>query len=269
MAAFLDKEPESRKEKAINIAKQFGYIIEPLDINKSGVVWEISEDGKTLIQPLTSIKGLGMAAIEQILNNRPFKDVEDLLFKEEIAYSKLNKKSLDALWRAGAVDNLMDDRFTGRKHFWSACVVERPKNLKRFNENLELYRPEGDFTEEEIIQFKTELTGVFPINLVISTETVEKLQEKFVPPISEYDPGLQVCWFIPRKVIPKKTKNGKLYWIVETIDSNNESTKIRCWGIKPEKDKIFLNRPYMARLKFDEQWGFSTYAIGKTFRLLG
>jgi len=269
MAAFLDKEPESRKEKAINVAKQFGYNIEPLDINKSGVVWEISKDGKTLIQPLTSIKGLGMAAIEQILNNRPFKDVEDLLFKEEITYSKLNKKSLDALWRAGAVDNLMDDRFTGRKHFWSACVVERPKSLKKFNENLELYRPEGDFTEEEIIQFKTELTGVFPINLVISTETVDKLQEKFVPPISEFDPALQVCWFIPRKVIPKKTKHGKLYWIVETIDSNNESTKIRCWGIKPEKDKIFLNRPYMARLNYDEQWGFSTYAIGKTFRLLG
>jgi len=269
MAAFLDKEPESRKEKAINVAKQFGYNIEPLDINKSGVVWEISDDGKTLIQPLTSIKGLGMAAIEQILNNRPFKDVEDLLFKEEITYSKLNKKSLDALWRGGAVDNLMDDRFTGRKHFWSTCVVERPKSLKKFNENLELYRPEGDFTEEEIIQFKTELTGVFPINLVISTETVDKLQEKFVPPISEFDPALQVCWFIPRKVIPKKTKHGKLYWIVETIDSNNESTKIRCWGIKPEKDKIFLNRPYMARLNYDEQWGFSTYAIGKTFRLLG
>ena len=70
-------------------------------------------------------------------------------------------------------------------------------------------------------------------------------------------------------MIAKKTKNGKLYWIVETIDSNNESVKIRCWGIKPEKDKIFLNRPYMARLKYDEQWGFSTYAIGKTFRLLG
>jgi len=269
MAAFLDKEPESRKEKAINIAKQFGYIIEPLDINKSGVVWEISEDGKTLIQPLTSIKGLGMAAIQQILDHRPFHEVEELLFKEEITYSKLNKKSLDALWRAGAVDNLMDERFAGRKHFWSACVVERPKSLKRFNENIELYRLEGDFSEEEIIQFKTELTGVFPINLVISTDMVTKLQEKFVPPISEFDPGLQVCWFIPRKVIPKKTKNGKLYWIVETIDSNNESAKIRCWGIKPEKDKIFLNRPYMARLKYDEQWGFSTYAIGKTFRLLG
>ncbi len=269
MAAFLDKEPETRKEKAINIAKKYGFKIAPLDINKSGTVWEISDDGKTLIQPLTSIKGLGMSAIEQILDHRPFKNAEDLLFRDGVSYSKFNKKALDALARGGALDQIMDDRFTGRKHFWSACIVERPKNLKKLLENIETFRPEGDFSEEEIIQFKTELTGVFPINLVIKAETVEKLQEKFIPPISEFDTALEVCWFIPRKITPKKTKNGKLYWIVETIDSNNELTKIRCWGVKPEKDTIFLNRPYMAKLRYDEQWGFSTYAIGKTFRLLG
>jgi len=269
LAAFLDKEPESRKEKAINIAKKYGYDIAPLDINKSGVIWEISEDSKTLVQPLTSIKGLGMAAIEQILNNRPFKDAEDLLFKEDVIYSKLNKKSLDALCRGGALDNLSDDRFTGMKHFWSACIVDRPQNTKKLAENMETYRPEGDFSEEEIIQFKTDLTGVFPINLVINNETVQRLQEKFIPPISEFDPALSVCWFIPRKITPRNTKNGKLYWIVEVIDSNNELTRIRCWGVKPEKDKILLNRPYMGKLKYDEDWGFSTYAVGRTFKLLG
>ena len=128
-----------------------------------------------------------MAAIEQILDHRPFTNAEDLLFREGLSYSKFNKKALDALCRGGALDNIMDDRFTGRKHFWSACVVERPKSLKKFLENIEMFKPEGDFTEEEIIQFKTELTGVFPINLVIKAETVEKLQEKFIPPISEFD----------------------------------------------------------------------------------
>jgi len=269
MAAFLDKEPETRKEKAINIAQKFGFDIAPLDINKSGVVWEISDDGKTLIQPLTSIKGFGMAAIEQVLNHRPFATAEELLFNEEVVYSKLNKKCLDALCRGGALGSLLDDRFTGMKHFWSACIVDRPKNLKRLGENIETYRPEGEFSEEEIIQFKTDLTGVFPINLVIGPEKIQKLQEKFVPPISEFDPELTLCWFIPRKIIERKTKNGKLYWIVEVIDSNNESTRIRCWGIKPHKDTIHINRPYMAKLKYDDNWGFSTYAVGKTFRLLG
>jgi DNA polymerase III subunit alpha len=269
MAAFLDKEPETRKEKAINIAKQYGFDIAPLDVNKSGTVWEISQDAKTLIQPLTSIKGLGMAAIEQILANRPLNNAEELLFNEGITYSKLNKKCLDALCRGGALDNIVDSRFTGRKHFWSACIVDRPKNLKKLGENIELYRPEGDFSESEIIQFKSDLTGVFPMNLVIKPETIQRLHDKFVPPISEFDRELQVCWFIPRKIVPKKTKKGKDYWIVEVIDSNNELTRIRCWGIKPEKDRVHLNRPYMARLKYDENWGFSTYAVGKTFKLLG
>jgi len=268
MAAFLDKEPEKRKEKAINIAKSYGFDIEPLDINRSGVVWEISEDGKTLIQPLTSIKGLGMAAIEQILNNRPFTTAEDLLFREEVVYGKLNKKSLDALCRSGAIDDLVDARFTGRKHFWSACIVDRPKSLKKFKSNIEMYKPEGDFTQQEIIQFKADLTGVFPINLVIDEVTIARLQEKLVPPISEFDRELLICWFIPRKITEKKTKNGKPYWIVEVIDNNNELTKIRCWGVNPERDRIYVNRPYMAQLKYDEQWGFSSRAIGRTFKLL-
>ena len=125
-----------------------GFKIQPLDINSSGTVWEISDDGKTLIQPLTSIKGLGDKAIEQILNHRPFNTVEELLFNDDIVYSKLNKKALDVLVRSGTLDSLIDDRFSGRKHFWSAAVVDRPKKEKKLHENIELYRPEGDFTVE-------------------------------------------------------------------------------------------------------------------------
>jgi DNA polymerase-3 subunit alpha len=269
LAAFLDKEPESKKENAINIAKSLGYKIAPVDVNTSGRTWEIGQDGKTLIQPLTSIKGFGESAMEQVLDNRPFTDIEDLLFREEVRYAKLNKKALDALCRAGAMDSLIDDRFTGRKHFWSASVVDRPKTKKKFHENIDLYRGEGDFTEEEIIQFKTDLTGVFPMNLVISIETIEKLKEKFIPPISEFDEALQICWFIPRKVIPKKTKKGKDFWIVEVIDSNNETEKIKCWGVDPRKDKIHINRPYMSRLQYCPKWGFSTRSVYRNFRLLG
>ena len=84
MAAFLDKEPETRKEKAINIAKSQGFDIEGLNINTSGKVWEISEDGSTLIQPLSSCKGIGDAAIEQILAHRPYNTIEEFLFTEEM-----------------------------------------------------------------------------------------------------------------------------------------------------------------------------------------
>ena len=267
-AAFLDKEPETRKEKAINIAKSLGFQITPLNINTSGTVWEISPDGATLIQPLTSIKGLGEAAIAQILSHRPFRTVEELLFNKEVTYGKLNKKALDALCRAQALNDLVDERFTGLKHFWCACVVDRPKNEKKLNENVEMYRLEGEFEDEEKIQHLVDLTGVYPMNLVLTAALREKLESKYIPRISEYDPDLQLVWFVPRKIIPKKTKNGKDYWIIEVIDDSSAMTRIRCWGVKKTRDVLLVNRPYLARLDYSQDWGFSTRSIRHNFRML-
>tara|TARA_R110002020_G_scaffold6878_12_gene29207 strand:- start:9596 stop:13048 length:3453 start_codon:yes stop_codon:yes gene_type:complete len=270
MAAFLDKEPESRKEKAINIAKSYGFTIEKADLNVSGMVWEISpEDNMTLIQPLSSIKGLGDKAIVQILAHRPFATVEELIFNEEIVYSKLNKKALDVLIRSGAADVVMDDRFTGRKHFWSSVAVNRPTSKKKLNEQIDLYKEEGEFTEEEEIENIVSLTGIFPLHLVLDGPVQDRLDELYIPPISEYDRDLGLVWFIPREIIPKQTKNGKTYWIVSAIDGNSNITKFKCWGVNPDRDRIHINRPYMARLDYDEQWGFSTRSIRKTMKLLG
>jgi DNA polymerase-3 subunit alpha len=268
LAAFLDKEPETRKEKAINVAKSFGMEIKSLDINSSGRVWEISEDGTVLIQPLSSIKGLGEAAIDQIISNRPFENVEEFLFNENIVYSKLNKKSLDVLCRSGTLNSLIDDRFSGGKHFWSAICVDRPRKEKHLIENIKEYAPEGDFSDEEKIGYLVELTGVFPFNKVMKPEIYRQLNEAFIPPIANYDPSLcDVVWFIPRTVVPKKTKNGKAYWILEVVDDTNTLTRIRCWGVQ-DHDRIHVNKPYMAKLEYNEKWGFSTRSLRRNFRIL-
>jgi len=268
MAAFLDKEPESRKERAINIAKSSGFNIKELDVNSSGRVWEISDDGKTLIQPLSSIKGLGDAAITQILNNRPFQVVEEFLFNEDIVYSKLNKKALDVLCRSGALNGLIDERFTGGKHFWSAICVDRPRKEKHLEENIEAFAPEGDFSDEEKIGYLVELTGVFPFNRVMKPEVYRQLTDADIPPIANFNPEVcEVVWFIPRKVVPKKTKNGKPYWILEVIDDTNNTTRIRCWGVQ-QGDRIHVNKPYMAKLDHNEKWGFSTRSLRRNFRIL-
>jgi DNA polymerase III alpha subunit len=269
IVSFLDKEPEDRKEKAISLAKSFGFKIHPVDINKSGVNWEIDTGDKTLVQPLTAIKGLGEKAVEQIINHRPFNTVEELLFNEEIVYGKLNKKALDVLCRAGALSSLVDERFSGTKHFWSAAIVDRPKSMKKFLSNLEAYEPEGDFSNEEVIEHLSSLTGVYPIHLVVDDHIIKKLNDNYIPPLGEWDNDLKVAWFIPREVIRKKTKNGKDYWVVKVVDTSNKITYIKCWGVKPEKDRIYLNRPYMARLDYNEQWGFSCRSIEWKFKLLG
>ena len=268
LAAFLDKEPDKRKERAINVAKSYGYKIEPLNVNTSGVRWEISKDGKTLIQPLSSIKGLGSTAIAQIIENRPFDTVEEFLFNENIIYSKLNKKAVNALTLSQALNCLMDQRFSGLKHFWSAVAVERPRKEKNLLENIERFEPEGDFTESEKLQHLVNLVGVFPVSSVVDEALQRRLDEMMIPPISEFDQELQVCWFIPREVLQKKTKNGKLFYLVKVIDTNSEENTIKCWGVDPSKDKIYINRPYMARLNWDAQWGFSTRSVRKMFKIL-
>lgn len=277
MASYLDKVSDKKKESAIATAKTLGYKISKLDVNISGRQWEYDEKENSLLQPLTTIKGLGASAMDQVVHNRPFNTVEDFLFHPDVKYSKLNKKALDVLVRAGACNDLVDERFRGLKHFWSAAVVDRPKNKKRFMDNIELYKNEGDFTKSEMISFKSELTGIFPFELVMSDTVRLKLEKLPIVPISEYELALSVegyeqdqllVWFVPRKLTKKKTARGKEYWIIDVVDSNNRMVSIKCWN-PSDKDTVFVNQPYMAKLDHSEQWGFSTRSIRKCFRLLG
>jgi DNA polymerase-3 subunit alpha len=266
-AAFLNKEPEARKERAINVVKNLGYDIQEVNINLSGRSWEVSSNGK-LVQPLTSIKGLGDKAMDQILDHRPFKNMEELLFNENISYSKLNKKSLDVLIRSGACDSISDDRFKHCKHLWLSVASDRPKTEKKLEENIEKYRSELDFSESEKIENVVNLTGIFPFDLVLDKKVKERLEYLKVPPLAEYDKDLQLCWFIPREIIPKKTRNGKTFWIINAIDETCQTTNIKCWNVRPS-EQVHLNRPYVSKLEHDPQWGFSTRSIQWNFKLVG
>jgi DNA polymerase III alpha subunit len=164
----------------------------------------------------------------------------------------------------------MDTRFTGLKHFWSCVAVDRPRTEEKLKENITLYSPEGDFLDEEKIEYLASLTGVFPLGLVMTEIVRKKLEEYYVPSISEYDPKLQLCWGIVREVECKKTKNGKDYYIVKLLDDSSQVTSVKCWGIQLQKDKLHVNRPYMINPKYDEEWGFSTSGrVNNKWRLLG
>ena len=55
------------------------------------------------------------------------------------------------------------------------------------------------------------------------------------------------------------------------FDDNSMITRIRCWGIDPNKDIIYLNKPYVIKNpNYNETWGFSTYgAIDKKWMMIG
>jgi DNA polymerase-3 subunit alpha len=273
MISFLEKEPEERKEKAISLVKKSGILIDPININTSNTSWEISKEKEnTLIQPFLSIKGLGMAAIEQILQHRPFTSVNDILFRQGIVRAKFNKKSLDVLAKSGGLDDLWkkDDRFKHLKHFWLSCINELPKTEKKLNEQIEKNKDEIDFTFEEKIDFLTNVTGIYPLDMVISEQMSLNLKRKCIPPISEYDRELQICWGVPKNIEIKLTKNGKEYYVVEVIDENFSIVNVRCWGINKEKDKIYVNHPYLMKLNYSDEWGFSNQGfINQSWKLIG
>jgi hypothetical protein len=114
------------------------------------------------------------------------------------------------------------------------------------------YAPEGDFTEEEKIQSFIDLTGQFPIIRVMGEELLQKLKDKYCHPISEYEEALGgVVWCIPRKVVERKTKTGKVYWIVEATDSNSVMAKIRVWGVDKQNGRYAQDQqalPHQASL---------------------
>jgi DNA polymerase-3 subunit alpha len=269
VASFLDHEPDSRKEEAINIARSFGYEVKGLDINTSGIRWEVVND--KLVSPLTTIKGLGDAAIQEILLKRPFSSPEELLFDKGVVARKVNKKSLDALCRAGAMEDLIDDRFFGDKHFWSAVVVDKPKNKKKLRENIEKYKDEGSFSKAERITNLSTLTGIYPINMVVPVKAYKFFEMQGVNPLSEYDKELGKGWCIPISVIQRKTKGGKAYYAVKAIDSNMKEIKINCWGVNPKTDTIYPHKLYILEWpQFSDAWGFSTRGgLSRNWKLLG
>ena len=103
-----DKLAEFRRE-----AQRLGIRVEPPSINKSGVVFEVEEDGGlgAIRYALAAVKGVGRAAVESLVEargNQPFASLADLA--ERINPRLLNRRTLESLIAAGALDEIEPDR---------------------------------------------------------------------------------------------------------------------------------------------------------------
>ena len=100
-----DKLSEFRRD-----AERLGIKVERPAINRSGVEFDVA-DGK-IFYALGAIKGVGTAAVESIVKARqaggPFRDLADLA--RRIDTRLVNRRTLEALIAAGALDELMEDR---------------------------------------------------------------------------------------------------------------------------------------------------------------
>ncbi len=89
--------------------RERGIPVLPPDVNESRFAFHPS--GKAIRFGLSAIKGVGAAAIEVIANakeDEPFASVEDFLSRMDLR--KVNKRAVESLIKAGALDSLEPDR---------------------------------------------------------------------------------------------------------------------------------------------------------------
>ncbi|GAB6073971.1 DNA polymerase III subunit alpha [Nautilia lithotrophica] len=126
LSALLTYEAENTDKiaKYIEEAKVLGIEVLPPNVNKSNAEFTPIED--KILFGLSAIKGVGSKAIESIVANRPYESLEDFILKVDT--SKVNKKVLEQLIKAGA----MDDFGFSRK-----AMLSRVEEILEFKKRVE------------------------------------------------------------------------------------------------------------------------------------
>ena len=172
---------QDNKERCINymsvIEEQFGITTVHPDINKSGIFFTPNPENNTILFGLNSIKGVGDAALEELVAKQPYKDMADLLERTE--KKTVNKKVMTALIKAGCFDCWNENRYEVMNQFYELRKVK----------DAEYYNPE-DYCKQSIIDFELDsleiaLTAKYWYDEVANGETVTfncevvKLTEKY------------------------------------------------------------------------------------------
>ena len=115
MAAVLSSDMDNT-DKVVNFIQECDHMrlrIAPPDVNRSEFMFTADGD-RTIVDGLGAIKGVGEAAIESIVEARqsglPYLDLFD--FCRRIDGKKVNRRVLESLIRAGALDALGQNRAT-------------------------------------------------------------------------------------------------------------------------------------------------------------
>lgn len=275
LRAYLsNKDGDDKKAKVISEIKSYGYKFKKPDINLSSDSWHI--DGKNIYFSLNAIKGMGKAAIRNIVKYKPYETINDIIFNKEKA---INKKSLETLTKIGALDsvNIIGEgkAFKHYKHFYDIVIenLAKLRHPKRGKENLEKLLSEyidmGDWSSKEKIQMLSEIMGTIDAENFLDESVQARLREYNIHSIDDfnYETKQDIVWFIVKTISVRKTKMNKEYVILNTIGENGIEYNIKQWNSSGSEFNLFA--VYTARLDFDDEWGFSVTHGSKNIMKIG
>jgi DNA polymerase III alpha subunit len=285
LAAILQSENGNPKgmSKAISEIKSFGYEIAAIDINHSEAEWEYSDVLKAFVPPLTSLKGVGDKAVEEVFENRPYKNMSDLFYNKEgeWRHSKLNKTAFSSLAKMEAFKSLQEfqddvldnhkqmhdlilDNYNllkkGRYGMTKTAVKRALKNSEEIvpivDDLIAKYKVISDWGRNEKIKNYFELSNDASDDLLFPPRLLNKLKQKDISSVFDIPSGDRgIGWFTVTEVIRKTTKNGKEFMRWKCVDSDNRSGWLRVWGSLDDEVEFST---WLADVKNDAGWGMST-----------
>lgn len=236
---------DEKRSKAFAEVKAMGYKIVDIDVNYATKSWTILE-GKKFMPSFLSCKGIGEAAVDEIMENRPYHTIEEMLWSPagEWRHSKFNKRALEGLIAIKAFDSLdcvgPGKTFSNYKQMHEVLINRNGDLKKRTKKNpfvgVENFRKilsetidMEDWTREELVENSTKFLGSFNPSVLISPSVAQKLESHGIKPIEDLEQS-DVCWFIVLDVKEKKTKNNKSYLMLTTTGTGSKQKRLFCWG---------------------------------------
>ena len=248
----MSNNPDDRA-RAFGELRSMGYKIVPIDVNHATSGWTILE-GKRFMPSFLSCKGIGQAAVDEIIENRPYESIEDFLYNDDGSWkhSKLNKRAIDALIKIGALESLdavgEGKMFKNYRHMHEV-IVENMDLIKKSSSKdallgkknfYELTRALSDtcepWTRGELADFQIECFGSVDVSALFDPQVIARLEEKGIKPIDQFEEGEQeIAWFNVESSTIKKTKTGREYLTINAVGPSGKAKKVMVWNWKGGK----------------------------------
>ncbi|ASM39605.1 DNA polymerase III subunit alpha [Campylobacter sp. RM12321] len=189
MAALLTSEENNadKLSRYMDEIKRLDIELLPPSINMSIREFSVVKDGKSIIYGLGAIKGVGLGAIENIIEQRGdgFKDIDD--FVSKVDSFKVNKKVIESLIKSGAMSALGLTRMCllrNVENILEACKSSDSikKNAKEslFGEDesmsvvrVDLLKTDEELPLMEILGYELETLGIY-----LSGHPLKEYEEK-------------------------------------------------------------------------------------------
>ncbi len=235
----------TKRAKAFSEIKKLGYKVVPIDINYATKSWTILE-GKKFMPSFLSCKGVGEAAIDEIIEERPYKQVDDLLWNDvgKWKHSKFNKRALQNLIKVrafGSMDLVGEGKTFSSYSQMHEILIENNSSIKKwtkrdpdrgrnaFRECLIETAGMQEWSKMTLATHSVDIMGSFNAGMVVSDELQDKLSARGINSIDEIE-GRDLYWFVVTDMKTKLTKHKKPYLLLTVTGISGGNYRLFCWG---------------------------------------